>query len=149
MAILVKENGILQSVGVFVKDNNTASRVVLHDIPYTISIAITNGTYSGDTKIIYGMIASGTLSADNGYALPNSITVVGAEYTYDKTSGALTISNPIGDVSVTCVCEEGIKYIQFDNVINASSSASGNFSFSSNGETFSSMSIVHTSSHSD
>lgn len=45
--------------------------------------------------------------------------------------------------------EPGVRYIQFDDVLNVDDSVNGEFTFESNGETFSSMSIVVSASHSD
>ena len=71
---------------------------------YSITASVTNGSYSGATQI--STTASGTLSANQGYVLPSSITVTGATLdSYDSSTGAVSISAPTGNVTITCVCE--------------------------------------------
>lgn len=72
---------------------------------YTITTSVTNGTYSGSATILQNSTASVTVSANVGYNLPNSITVVGATYTYDSSTGVISLSNPTANVSITVVCE--------------------------------------------
>lgn len=69
-----------------------------------ITTSVTNGTYSGDIAIANNGTATVTLSANNGYDLPSSITVSGASYTYNSTTGVVSLSNPTGAVSITAVC---------------------------------------------
>ena len=71
---------------------------------YSITASVTNGSYSGATQI--STTASGTLSANQDYVLPSSITVTGATLdSYDSSTGAVSISAPTGNVTITCVCE--------------------------------------------
>lgn len=77
----------------------TASAV---EIPqYSITFDLTNITYSGDTTIREGRSAEGTLTAQAGYALPDTIQVEGALYNYNKNTGVITFSDPTGNVTVT------------------------------------------------
>ena len=69
-------------------------------IIYTLSHctgASTNPTEIGDTEV------TATFTADALYELPETVTVTGAEYTWNKSAGKLTLSNPtgVGVVSVT------------------------------------------------
>lgn len=74
--------------------------------PTAYSITVTNqhGTYSGATSIDQGGTARVTLSANTGYSLPNIITVTNASYTYNRSTGLVTLSNPTGNVTISCTC---------------------------------------------
>lgn len=78
---------------------------------YSISVIVTDGDSEGDEEIVQGGTASLTLSADSGYHLPTSITVSGASYTYDSTTGVVSLSAPTGNVSIACVCEQDIQFL--------------------------------------
>lgn len=71
---------------------------------YSITPTVTNGTYSGDTQILGGETASGAIIPTTGYELPSSISVVGATYTYDNTTGAISYSAPTADVTISATC---------------------------------------------
>ncbi|GEM_PF-403298 len=73
---------------------------------YTISGTVTNGSISGDTSIKEHGSASVTLTPSNGYDLPESITVSGAGYSYNKTTGVITLTTPISDVTITATCPQ-------------------------------------------
>ena len=47
-----------------------------------------------------------SMSPASGYHLPSSITVVNADHTWNSTTGALTISNVTGNVTITITGEE-------------------------------------------
>lgn len=47
-----------------------------------------------------------TFKADAGYSLPDTVVVTGAAYSWNKTTGKLTLSNPTEDVTVTVVAEK-------------------------------------------
>ena len=72
-------------------------------VTYNITTTVTNGTYSGDTTITN--TATITITADSGYNLPDTVTVTGASYTWNKETGTLTLTNPTGAVTVSAVCE--------------------------------------------
>lgn len=82
----------------------TVSAVCLGE-PYTITVSITDGTYSGDSVIRYGGTASVTLVADANYELPDTISVEGATASYDSSTGVVSLSSPTGNVTLTAVCE--------------------------------------------
>ena len=73
---------------------------------YSITTTITNGSYTGATSIVEGGTSTVTISANENYSLPASITVTGATYTYDSTTGIISLSNPTGDVSISGECKE-------------------------------------------
>ena len=70
---------------------------------YSITNKLTHCTGSGASTIVEEGTASVTISANSGYELPDTITVSGASYTWDKSSGAIVLSNPTGNVTVTVV----------------------------------------------
>lgn len=76
---------------------------------YSITNSLTNCTASGASTIVEDGTASVTISANGGYALPDTIAVSGASYTWDKSTGTVVLSNPTGDVTVTVVAV--VKYI--------------------------------------
>lgn len=74
---------------------------------YSISVTITNGTYSGATKIVAGQTASLTLSANEGYVLPAQadIEVSGATIdSYNQSTGQLVLKWGIFNVTVNTSC---------------------------------------------
>lgn len=84
---------------------------------YTITTAPTNCTVAAgsDTSISYGSTASVTFAASSGYVLPSTITVngdtgasgsgSGVTWTYDSTTGVVSLSNATADVSIAVVAE--------------------------------------------
>ena len=77
-------------------------------VGYTITNVLTNVSADPNNVNIINRGVSGlTLIyyANNGYTLPNSITVTGASYTWDQSTGNLVLSNATSDVSVTIVGE--------------------------------------------
>ena len=96
------------TTGVITLSNPTANvtiTAVCTAITYPIVNSVTNGSASGDNSIAYGGTASVVLAASSGYILPSSISVSGASYTYDSTTGVVSLSAPTGNVSITAVCE--------------------------------------------
>lgn len=69
---------------------------------YTITSTITNGSYTGDSTITN--TASVTISANTGYSLPSTISVSGATYTYDSTTGVVSLSSPTSNVTIEATC---------------------------------------------
>jgi hypothetical protein len=88
-------------------DTITASSVITVDEPigaaYNIVTSLTNCTANGASTIVEEETASVTISANSGYELPDTITVSGANYTWDKYTGTVVLSNPTGNVTVTVV----------------------------------------------
>ena len=76
---------------------------------------LTNVTANGDNPSTIAANDSVTLTytANTGYTLPDSITVTGATYTYNKSAGTVNVSNPTNDVSITIA---GIK-IGYDQTV--------------------------------
>lgn len=78
---------------------------VIVNVPnhWAVSTSLTNLTAEGDTVIYDGGTASVTLTAEEGYSLPDSITVTGASYTWDDSTGEVALNTPTGAVSITAV----------------------------------------------
>ena len=69
---------------------------------FSITTVVQNGTYTGDTTIANnGGTASVTISPTGDYKLPTSVSVTGADHTYNSTSGVISLSNATGDVSIS------------------------------------------------
>lgn len=72
---------------------------------YTITTNVTNGTYSGSATITWTGTESVTISANTGYELPETITVIGASYTYNSSTGVISLYNATGNVTISAECE--------------------------------------------
>lgn len=68
---------------------------------YGISTTLTGvtGASGNASKIYEGTSETLTFTADDGYTLPETITVTNAQYTWNN--GTLTLNNPTGNVTVT------------------------------------------------
>ena len=69
---------------------------------YGISVTLsgcTAGSVNASTIMEDGTVTL-SFTADDGYELPDSVTVAGASYTWDKASGTLTLTVPTADVTV-------------------------------------------------
>ena len=68
-----------------------------------VNITITNGTPNGSYTVDYGQNYTATIRGNNGYNVPESVTVNmeggTADYTYNN--GALTVRNVTGDLTIT------------------------------------------------
>lgn len=67
---------------------------------YTVTATVTNGTFTGDQAITD--TATVTISANSGYALPVTVTVTGASYTY--ASGVISLFCASGNVTINARC---------------------------------------------
>ena len=88
----------------FDTDANVVSMVDDIFMSYTITTSVTNGTYSGASSIQKLKTATVTIAASSGYELPSAITVSGASFTYDSTTGAVVLSNATGNVTISASC---------------------------------------------
>lgn len=107
---------------------------------YAITTTITNGTYSGDSRVVPGGTATVTITANDGYTLPDEVTVTGATGAWNKTTGTLAISNPTGNVTVTGECvsvQTGETWVFNETISFLPNDATGNFV--SNDEEFRAM----------
>ena len=68
---------------------------------YIITKELTNLAATGAGVIESNSTATVTLIAGAGYELPSTITVTGASSTYDNESGIITLTNAIGNVTIT------------------------------------------------
>ena len=80
---------------------------------YTITTNVTNGSSSGDTTIVDS--ATITIAPTSRYSLPSMILVngtpgtsgsIGATWSYNSTTGAITLSNPTANITITATCVE-------------------------------------------
>ena len=99
---------------------------------YTITNSLTNCTASGASTIVEDGTATVTITANSGYDLPDTITVSGASYTWDKSTGTVVLSNPTGNVTVTVI---GVKETpKYTNQIPLSVNSSGGQFVGNSGE---------------
>lgn len=72
---------------------------------YAITFQLNNCSISGtEPKIVRrGAAVVATVQAATGYELPSNITVTGCEYSWDFSTGALTLHDPYDNV--TCSIE--------------------------------------------
>jgi hypothetical protein len=70
---------------------------------YSINVTANNcsGSSNNPTTITENGIVTMTFTANDGYKLPEDINVTGASYSWDKSTGVLTLSIPISDVSIS------------------------------------------------
>ena len=88
---------------------NVTGNIIINEaevVFHNITVNVTNGTYTGDTKIVEGSKATVTVSAGIGYKLPSDITVNGADYIYTNETGDIELSNATGNVTINVICEE-------------------------------------------
>jgi hypothetical protein len=73
---------------------------------YSISINAHNCTVTGATTIKEGSTATLIATAHEDYILPSDVSVVGAQYTWNASTGTLVLSNPTSNVSITITAIE-------------------------------------------
>ena len=96
-----------KSTGVLTLYNPTgtvAAGVVAVAKSYAITATVTNGMATGANVIHTGETVALTITAADGYNLPDTVTVTGATQSWNKETGTLTLSNPTGTVTVSAVC---------------------------------------------
>lgn len=86
----------------------TSTDVTLNETGYaTVTYNITNGSAIGPSTVYARPTGGPTITigiaSSIGYALPMSVTVTNATYTYDNTTGIIT-AQPTGDMVVTATC---------------------------------------------
>ena len=86
-------------------EDSNASNALSYGL-YTISVSITDGSAVYDNMINNLETKVISLTADEGYILPASVTVSGATSSYNSSAGTITISNATENVTVSVVCEE-------------------------------------------
>lgn len=93
---------------------------------YPITATVTNGAYSGNTTIYQWSDALVIIHGDDGYQLPDTISVSGASYTYDNATGFIRLSNPTGAVTINATCEAISAYPQKGDVLKIDMVGDGN-----------------------
>lgn len=118
-----------QSTGVFsiTKVTGNVSVAVVADRYYTVSNTITNLTVTPEipTEMKAGGTITFTLKAETGYKLPKAITVtmdgnlltVGNDYTYNVSTGEVSITPVQGDIQITAT-GEAVAYYKIDVTTN-------------------------------
>ena len=77
---------------------------------YNIGVSVSNCSASANnpTVITEDGTATLTFTANSGYELPDTVSVTGASYSWDKSTGTLTLSVPTTDVAVSVVAIKNI-----------------------------------------
>lgn len=94
---------------------------------YTVTNTLSNVTgASGNPSTIteFGTVSL-TFAANEGYELPNSVTVSGAEHTWDKSSGVLVLSVPTGPVTVTVTAVAAVVKPSYTNLVPTAKASDG------------------------
>lgn len=110
-----------ESLSSVTKDITATANFTRTTRSYTINaLSLTGCTVTGTAwptgKKDYGSSFSTTISASEGYQLPSSISVTGADYTWNQSTGALAITSVKGDVSVTITATKKTYTVTFYNV---------------------------------
>ena len=84
---------------------------------YSITVNVINGTYTGAETTADDNEAFIYITPDTGKTLiKNDITVVGASFTYTKSTKTIKLYNPTGDITVSAECKvqeyEAVEYIE-------------------------------------
>lgn len=130
-----KNGGFLRISGPYLNDNSIITinePIDVSNTIYKIVNDLTNCTATGAVNIAANTTASIVITADVNYSLPDTITVSGASYTWDKSSGTITLSNPTDTVTVIVVAV-GDKP-KYTNMIPLSINADGSQYIGTNGE---------------
>lgn len=99
--LTVTENGTVDAPA------GKAYTKVIVNVPnhWSVTTSLTNLTAEGDDLIYEGGTATVTLTAEEGYTLPTTITVSGASYTWDDQTGEVALDTPTGAVTITAAGE--------------------------------------------
>lgn len=87
---------------------STSNEVSYNSRVFYITYTLTNVTgdpSNPDYIPIYDDRTTLLFTADAGYSLPDSVSVSGASYTWDKLSGSLVISGPVSQIVITITAE--------------------------------------------
>lgn len=84
---------------------NTTYYMAVPVSSYTITSTLTNITASSSNPTTITDTATLTFTANSGYVLPQSISVVGATYTFDRYAGQVVLTAPTANVVITMVAD--------------------------------------------
>lgn len=90
-----------------------------YSVTETLSNVTTVGTHP--VKILEGKSLTLKYAADANYELPDNVTVAGATSNWTKSTGALVVSNPTSDVTITITAVR-ITYAITENLTNVTKS---------------------------
>lgn len=78
--------------------------ITVQGFSYSITVQVTNGTYTGPDTIETIGVTNVYITPDSGYSFPPSIVVTGATFIWNNDSGIVALSNPTDNVVITVVC---------------------------------------------
>lgn len=86
----------------------TITAVAPEIAPTTYSVVKTgvNCDISGADTITEGTMETFSVVVEDGYKYPDSVTISGADYVWDSSTGVITVSNPISDVNISVTAVE-------------------------------------------
>lgn len=118
-----------ESTGVLTVANPTGDVTITAygiEIIYIISTTFTNVMATGEvpTSMSYTDTVSFQVTATEGYARPASISVTNAEYTWNQSTGRVTLTHSVGSVSVTIVGEVKQTYLIATNLTGVTAQSS-------------------------
>ena len=99
------------STGVVTLSNATGNVTINATCPvdgYSVTANITNGSIESIDSILVPKEGSVTVQITPSswlfYSYPRSVTVTGCKYSYNRSTGKLTLSNATEDVTITASC---------------------------------------------
>lgn len=103
-----KEGGYTGTETEFYEALAKITDIIEQVMTYFISTNLTGvtGASSNLTTIFDDGSVELTFTANDGYILPDTIEVAGAAYSWNKSTGKLTLSNPTGDVTISIAAEK-------------------------------------------
>lgn len=97
------------SIYLYKQSGSTPTATPASTTTYSVTNTLTNCTSDGASTVASGATYSANLTANTGYVLPTAITVTmggtaltaGTGYTYDSTTGAISIPSVSGNIVIT------------------------------------------------
>lgn len=71
---------------------------------YNIVSTIENGSITGPNMMSDRGTTTLTIIPSSGYSIPSDITVIGADYTYDSSTGTIIMLSPYSEISIIATC---------------------------------------------
>lgn len=103
-----KEGGYTGTETEFYEALAKITDIIQQVMSYFISTNLTGvtGSSSNPTTIFDDGTVELNFTANSGYTLPDTIEVIGAAYSWNKSTGKLVLSNPTRDVTITIAAEK-------------------------------------------
>lgn len=120
-----KEGGYTGTEAEFYEALAKITDIIEQVMTYFISTNLTGvtGSSSNPVTIFDDGTVKLTFTANDGYTLPDTIEVAGAAYSWNKSTGKLTLSNPTEDVTISIAAEK-IVYTITTNLVGATEASS-------------------------